>query len=560
MIVLVLTNLTMKRSIVFVFLFLTFLSCFAQEGNRTPMSWNLSTRNIDPIELPPLDLEALIAEDSINDLDKSLPWRYGVVRPLLLDPSRDGVWTNLQYGGRIWRAAIKSPDAVNLSINFNDFNLPEGATLHLYNEDRTDISRTYSHNQNRENNQVSSWYIADDIIFIEYFEPRTVTGIVKLKVGSVIHGYRMGRVNGLVDDLRGLNDSGVCNYDVNCPVGVDFDSKKDLLKKAVALLTLGNGYLCSAALVNNTLTDKTPYLLTANHCLENSDPAFWTIRFNWTSPNPVCGTGEDSADLQTNFTMSGAELKASNSLSDFALVEMFNPIPSSWDITFAGWDNSDTDPEFEIGIHHPNGDIMKICRDDSGAVKENANGTEVWLIGGLSVGYGDGWEIGTTESGSSGSPLFDDKGRIIGQLYAGQSFCDGLENNKDYDIYGRFGVSWNAGSTPETRLSDWLDPMGSGATVAETLQNSLSVPDNEITGALEIYPNPASTSITVLNSRFPNLSYAFYNVVGEQLMRGDLSNTMNTLSVESFTEGVYFLYLIDNDSNSSITKKIVVGR
>ena len=43
---------------------------------------------------------------------------------------------------------------------------------------------------------------------------------------------------------------------------------------------------------------------------------------------------------------------------------------------------------------------MKICRDDSGAVKENANGTEVWLVGGVSVGQGDGWELGTTESGS----------------------------------------------------------------------------------------------------------------------------------------------------------------
>ncbi len=550
----------MKTNFVFTLLFLAFLSCFAQEGGRTPISWDLVIQNVDPVELPPLNLQALIVEDSINDLDKSLPWRYGVVRPLLLDPSRDGVWTDIPNVGRIWRAAIKSPDAINLGINFNDFNLPEGATLHLYNEDKTDISRTYSHRQNRANNQISSWYIADDVIYIEYFEPRNVTGNVKLKVGSVIHGYRMGRVNGLVDDLRGLNDSGECNYDVNCPIGADFESEKDLLKKAVALLTLGNGYLCSAVLVNNTLTDKTPYLLTANHCLENSDPAFWTIRFNWTSPNPVCGTGEDSADLQTNFTMSGAELKASNPLSDFALVEMFNSIPSSWDITFAGWDNTDVDPEFEIGIHHPNGDIMKICRDDSGAVKENANGTEVWLIGGISVGVGDGWEIGTTESGSSGSPLFDENGRIIGQLYAGQSFCNGLDNNNDYDIYGRFGVSWDAGSTPETRLSDWLDPIGSGATVTEMLQNSLGVPDNEITGALEIYPNPASTNLTVMNSRYPNLSYAIYNVVGQQLMTGDLSNTTNILSVENFTEGVYFLYLLDNDSDSSITKKIVIDR
>lgn len=551
----------MKNNILFLFLIFIFLTCFSQDVEELPVSWTLAVNNnVVPIELPPLDIQQILAQDSINDLDKSLPWRYGVERPIRLDLDNQGVWVELPDVGRIWQAAIKSPNALNLSINFENFRLPEGATLHLYNEDRSDISKTYSHLQNRANNQLGSWFIDGETIWIEYFEPLGITGDVMLEIGSVIHGYRMGRVHTLIDGNRGLNDSGDCNYDVNCSVGEDFEGKKDIVKKAVALLTLGNGYLCSASLLNNTSGDKTPYLLTANHCLESSDPAFWTVRFNWMSPNPVCGTADDSVDLQTNFTMSGAELKANNALSDFALVEMYNAIPDSWDISFSGWDNSDNNPAYEIGIHHPNGDIMKICRDDSGAVKENANGTEVWLIGGVTVGSGNGWEIGTTESGSSGSPLFDDYGRVIGQLYAGQSFCDGLANNNDYDIYGRFGVSWDAGTTPETRLSDWLDPTGTGSTTIESLQNSLSVPDNEITGNLDIYPNPASTTITVMNNRYPNLSYVLFDLVGQTLKRGDLSNSMNTLSVESLSEGVYFLYLLDEDSESSITKKIIIDR
>jgi hypothetical protein len=551
----------MKKALLFTFLFCTFLSCFSQEREALPVSWTMQLRSsVVPIELPPLDLEVVMREDSINDLNKSLPWRYGVTRPLNIDPANHGQWTYLPNVGRIWQVAIKSPDAINLSINFNDFHLPEGARLQLYNEDRSDISRTYSHAQNRDNNQIGSWFISTDIIWLEYFEPVGVSGDLRLEIGSVIHGYRMSRVHTLIDDLRGLNDSGACNFDVNCPVGEDFDAKKDILKKAVALLTLGNGYLCTSALVNNTRADKLPYLLTANHCLENSDPSFWTIRFNWMSPNPVCGTGEDSADLQTNFTMSGAALRANNPLSDFALVEMYNSVPESWDIAFAGWDNSDTNPLFEVGIHHPSGDLMKICRDDSGAVKENANGTEVWLIGGVSVGSGNGWEIGTTESGSSGSPLFNQSGHLIGQLYGGQSFCDGLENNNDYDIYGRFGVSWNAGNSPQSRLRDWLDARGTGATTIETLQNSLGVPDNQIEGLLEIYPNPASTEITVMNSKYPNLSYVLFNALGQKLKAGSVSNTMNTINVESMSEGMYFLYLLDNDSSASITKKVFISK
>ena len=552
----------MKKITFFFFFIFSISTVFSQKTTQnTPISWHLKiTDDVTTINLPPLDLETLQHEDSINDHDKSLPWRYGVKRSLKLDIHKDGTVTRLDNGDKLWRIVINSPNAVNLSINFDDFYIPNGAKLFIYNDDRTDVLLPLTTNQNRNNQKLGSWFVNGDKIWIEYFEPASVHEEVLLNISSIIHGYRMGQVERYVDGTRGLNDSGDCNYDVNCPIGEDFDSQKDILKKAVALLNLGNGYLCSAVLINNTNKDKTPYLLTGNHCLDNSDPAFWSIRFNWMSPSPICGEDEPSPDLQTNFTMSGAELKASNTLSDFALVELYNKIPSSWDVAFAGWDITDELPQFEVGIHHPNGDIMKICRDNSGAIHETANGTEVWLVGGVSVGEGNGWEIGTTESGSSGSPLFNQDGKIIGQLYAGNSSCNGLENNNDYDIYGRLAVSWEAGLTPENRLKEWLDPNQTGQTQLETIQNLLNVPDFDITGELKIYPNPASETITVMNSRYPNLSYHFYSISGQQISHGSVSSTMNTISVAQAAEGMYFLRLTDLDSNSSITKKIIVSR
>lgn len=552
----------MKKTTLFFILFFTIITAFPQGGgDNLPESWDLNLERVpNIIQLPILDFENIVQQDSINDLDKSLPWRYGIEIPVSLNMQQGGLWTVLPDGGKIWQATIKSLGAINLSVNFDDFYLPKGSRLQLYNDDHTDIISTFTNNQNRNEGQLGTWFVEGDIIWIEYYQPPRIQGSPRLNIESVIHGYRMGRVNVLIDSNRGLNDSGECNYDVNCPIGNDFDQKKDLVKKAVALLNLGNGHLCSASLINNALNDKTPYLLTANHCLDNSNPALWSVRFNWVSPTPVCATGGDSGDLQTNFTVSGAELKAKSSLSDFALVELFNPIPESWDVAFAGWDNSDTNPMFEVGIHHPNGDIMKICRDDSGAQKVDANGTQVWLIGGGTHGPGNGWEIGTTESGSSGSPLFDQNGRLIGQLYAGQSACTGLENNRDYDIYGRFGVSWNNGNAPETRLKDWLDPTNTGHTTIETLQNLLNTPDFQLIGDLKIYPNPASTLITVMNNRYPHLSYVFSNVMGQRIHSGSLSNTMNTIAVDNLSEGVYFIYLVDEDSKDSITKKIIIKK
>jgi hypothetical protein len=152
--------------------------------------------------------------------------------------------------------------------------------------------------------------------------------------------------------------------------------------------------------------------------------------------------------------MSGSELLTSNANSDFALLRLNNAIPPDWDRVYAGWDRSGLTPDFTFGIHHPSGDIMKVCRDDDPPAKEINAGAETWEI----LESGGGWDIGVTERGSSGSPLFNPAGQIIGQLFGGTAACTGTDDNDEYDYYGRFDVSWDAGSTPQNRLVDWLDP------------------------------------------------------------------------------------------------------
>jgi hypothetical protein len=70
------------------------------------------------------------------------------------------------------------------------------------------------------------------------------------------------------------------------------------------------------------------------------------------------------------------------------------------------------------------------------------------------------WGEGVTESGSSGSPLFNAERQVIGQLCCGTSFCsdpDGL------DWYGKsFASSW-------AQLSGYLDPAGTGQTTLDTM-------------------------------------------------------------------------------------------
>lgn len=550
-----------KSTFIFV-LAILFLMPFGLQAQETdlPESWFLPlSEKPEMIVLPPLDIEQILEEDLINDQDKNLPWRYGIIRNLDVNSDYDGKWTELPDGGKLWQLVIHSPDALNLSFIIENMDLPPGSKFQLFNDDHTDITNTYSALQYQNQNRIGTWFVTGDTVWLEYFQPARVSGKPNLEIKSVIHGYRLGKLNALFSP-EGHNDSGACHHDVNCPIGNDFDALKDELKKAVALLNLGNGFLCTGVLINNTNADKTPYLLTANHCLDASDPDLWSVRFNWINPEPICGEDKMGMENHTNLTMSGTTLKAQNAKSDFALVQLNQSIPDSWDVVFAGWDNSDAEPLFEVGIHHPKGDIMKICRDDSGAEKSIIDGKEVWLIGGGSKGFGNGWEIGTTEKGSSGSPLFNEKGKIIGQLFGGDAGCDGIYNNQDFDAYGRFAVSWNAGSDASSRLKDWLDPIGSGQESIETLQNILNVPDFETIQDLTIYPNPASTTITIINNQYPHLYFELYTSLGQKIHSADISNTMNEISVENLANGVYFLRVYNENSKDAATKKILIQR
>lgn len=70
----------------------------------------------------------------------------------------------------------------------------------------------------------------------------------------------------------------------------------------------------------------------------------------------------------------------------------------------------------------------------------------------------DDWDIGNTEGGSSGSPLFDQNKRVIGQDHAGDGkpICD--EDKGTY--FGSLSLSWDGGGDSTTQLSCWLKPSG----------------------------------------------------------------------------------------------------
>ena len=487
-----------NRIFILLFLYSTFV--FSQVTNEgLPSSWSLGFDELSEVEpniLPSFDLQAIKDEDKTNDYLFDKPWRFGYMHSVNYG-FEDGIWDVLENGDRIWRILISSEGALSLNFIFDNLFIPKGGSLYLYNDDQSDLLGAYTSDQNQEGGVLGTWLVKGDAVWIEYYEPQNVIDQGTLHIAKATHGYRNADT---FNQAKGLNDSGNCNLDVDCSIGEDWEELKDHNKRSAGILLSGGSGFCSGALINNTQNDGTPYFLTADHCFSN--PASWAFRFGWISPNTVCATTENSSNGPTNMTISGATLRARDAGSDFALVEINSEIPEEWDRVFAGWDKSDNFPEYQVGIHHPSGDVMKVCRDNNSATKEVNGGAQTWEIvgGGL---YG-GWEIGVTEPGSSGSPLFDQEGRIIGQLYGGGAACAGTNDNGAFDYYGRVGVSWEGGGTSSTRLRDWLDPQNSGNDTMDPYPSLTVYPYDSGVSSIDSPLNGALTSDEVITVTITN--------------------------------------------------------
>ena len=225
---------------------------------------------------------------------------------------------------------------------------------------------------------------------------------------------------------------------------------------------------CSGALVNTTRQDKTPYLLSAYHCQYDFTPQYDLWRFDFSYASQVC---ENPAVEPDYFSLTGCELTALGQETDFLLLLLDDPIPANLPATFSGWDRRDaTVPDTSFLIHHPNADIRKISTAENVAtIHPNA----ISWTEGYSTPANHHFRIrftqGGHQAGSSGGPVFNRDGYLVGQLHGGTAGCEAASNT----YAGRLSRSWSLGPTASGRLHDWLDPDGTGVMTLTGIPNIL---------------------------------------------------------------------------------------
>ncbi len=375
---------------------------------QSSLNTKLEQTKVPLIKLEDIDLEKIIAEDLIEDAKNGKATRFGIIIQTNIGFNQ-GVWETLTNGDRLWRVHIKPQNAKATNLYFDDFYMPDGATLHIYNLDKTEVLGGFGTHNNSEKNVLATALIYDEDIIVEYFEPAAVKNQGRLHISGVNHAYRM--VNN-PKDASDYGSSGACEVNVNCsPEG---DGKTEQRDASIKILVVEGGSTawCSGTVMNNTNFDCTPYLLTALHCVNgssSSDLNQWVFYFNYQSSS--CSNATE-ADIPTQ-TLTGATSLASYDGSDWALLQLNSFIPESYNTFYADWDISEDDFTSGYGIHHPSGDIKKISTFNGTAtitsIPQVQSCREVqWSA--TTNGHG------VTEGGSSGSGLFNNNGHLIGTL------------------------------------------------------------------------------------------------------------------------------------------------
>ena len=400
-------------------------------------------KSIDKRAFSEPNISALRAEDALVDNTGTAPWRFGYNNYTQLDLQSAGSWIELPNGDKLWLLEITCENALTVNLTFANTEIPAGNELYVFNKEKDFILGKFTASHLYEG-QLGTELIPGNTAILEYYVKKgNQLGNVELSI--VTHGYRTAREF----TQKAFGSSGACNRNVNCPEGAAWTFERN----SVVMLVSGSSGFCTGALVNNTLNDGKPYVLTADHCYSN--PATWIFRFNWQSPD--CNNPATAPTFQS---LSGAVLRSRATASDFCLVEITGglqgtTVPIAYSPYFSGWDNSGNTPASGTGIHHPSGDIKKISFENNTLISTTFGSCPPNSHWGVTT-----WDSGVTEGGSSGSPLYDQNHRIIGQLHGGASACGASSLS---DEYGKFSVSWEpAGSTSATQLKYWLDPANSG--------------------------------------------------------------------------------------------------
>lgn len=238
-----------------------------------------------------------------------------------------------------------------------------------------------------------------------------------------------------------IGESGSCQADASC------SPEYDAQARAVARLEFMRGdtaYLCTGTLMADVAASGVPYFLTAQHCVgdpvtASSVSTFWFYRAS------ACNS--QVPDRAAVAVHGGAEVLSASTVHDTTLLRLVGSPPAH--AVHAGSLLAPVESGATLAsLHHPGGDLLKVSVGTLEGVAR-CDGTRCQPVAGDADFLSVRWRLGTTESGSSGAPLFATLGSqryVTGHLFAGSASC---QQPGASDFFGRLDKAYPA-------LRPWL--------------------------------------------------------------------------------------------------------
>lgn len=457
-------------SLIFVLIWPVLLSGqISRQGIPDGITRRASLANIPFVKQNKPDMSQLLAEDEAN-ASLGLPERMGVSLKAGYTMENSGKWESVN-DRRIWKLMIEVSDAIGLGLYFKDFDLPAGGEMFVYSADMKHVIGAFTSHNNHSSGLFATQVVKGDKIIVEYSEPFLSPEEARFTISEVLYVYLPMLFPG--DKSFDLKNSGKCQVNTSCTEGNEW---RNQIKSVVKIL-IKSGYStfwCSGALLNTTSQDYEPYILTADHCAKSNsgnyasvdDVLQWVFYFQYESLD-CTGTVLPETKTMTGAVKIASSAPLQNNGSDFYLALLNENIPADYEPYYAGWDISGDISPSGVSIHHPAGDVKKISTYTTPLVNDQwgTNPGTHFKVNWARTDNGHG----TTEGGSSGSPLFNDQGRIIGQLTGGESGCNNLAGP---DYYGKMSFSWKMNGTHDSlKLAPWLDPLNVGSSTTDGAYN-----------------------------------------------------------------------------------------
>jgi V8-like Glu-specific endopeptidase len=327
-------------------------------------------------------------------------------------------------GTVVWSARVAAPGATALRLHLSPFDLPESAELYVYSADGQ-AHGPYTGRGPIDDGELWTNTIFGDEVRLQLraaADDLAQTRLVVAGLGYMGTGLPMAGSNLCSDNAACVENAACWNV-----------SAVAQARDAVASILFASGgfyYICSGGLIADSAAGTVPYFLTANHCISRSSEAS-SMESYFDYESGSCSQPNCTQPYFGNPDTLGAQIVAGNRTGDYTLLRLSSaPTTEDGNAVYLGWNSSPVANSNGVGLHrlsHPSGSPQAYSAHTVDTSKPTCSS---WPRGSWIYSRDI---TGATEGGSSGSPVLNGSGQIVGQLSGACGFnvndtCDSASN------------------------------------------------------------------------------------------------------------------------------------